>query len=185
MIVAFTGFKRSGKDTCADFLVKNYGFVQYSFADTMRSFIKDTFLWDDDWLENHKEEIDPRWGITYREVMTILGTEWMQLDLCERYPLFKETTGRNVWAKRFTYKLQQDPTINYTISDLRFPHEEKVIRDLGGVIIRVMRKSTKVSAHSSEAHIDEISFDDIIDNDGSIEDLHCALKRSLSTLKII
>lgn len=35
-VIAISGYKRSGKDTIADYLVKNYGFSRVSFADPLK-----------------------------------------------------------------------------------------------------------------------------------------------------
>ena len=36
MIVGLSGYARSGKDTIADYLVENHGFIKLSFATPMR-----------------------------------------------------------------------------------------------------------------------------------------------------
>ena len=35
-IIGILGNKRVGKDTVADYLVKNYGFIKYNFADPIK-----------------------------------------------------------------------------------------------------------------------------------------------------
>lgn len=35
-IICLSGFKGSGKDLCADYLIKNYGYIRVSFADSLK-----------------------------------------------------------------------------------------------------------------------------------------------------
>ena len=74
---------------------------------------------------------------------------------------------------------------NWIITDVRFPNEAKIIKDKGGIVIRVNRplerlgnsklpklKHTSISQHPSETALDNYkNFDHIIENNGSIEDL--------------
>ncbi len=53
---AFTGLKRSGKDTCADYLVKNYGFQKYALASPMKEVAKIIFGWEDKDFQGDKKE---------------------------------------------------------------------------------------------------------------------------------
>lgn len=175
MIIAISGFKRSGKDTCADYIVSNYGYERYGLADPMREFIKDVFGWDDNWINNHKEDIDPYWGISYRQIAQVIGTEWFQIDICNRFPLFAQNIGRQVWIKRFERLYLENPK-DYIISDLRFPHEENIIRKLGGKIIKLEREGCVTTNHESELLIPSIKADYIIENNYSLDSLYDKLE---------
>lgn len=66
---------------------------------------------------------------------------------------------------------------NWIITDCRFPNEAEAVRDRGGVIIRINRPGvTAVNAHPSETALDDYDFDDVIVNDGSIQDLYEKVK---------
>ena len=87
MIVGVSGLKRSGKDTVAELLVKEYGFERYSFADPIKEAMSIVFDWDDRYLYGElKEIIDPRWGISPRQVFQHFGTEYAQHILPEVFP---------------------------------------------------------------------------------------------------
>jgi hypothetical protein len=43
MIIGISGLAGSGKDTCADFLVRNHDFVKVSFADPMKRICRDVY----------------------------------------------------------------------------------------------------------------------------------------------
>ena len=61
---------------------------------------------------------------------------------------------------------------NWIITDCRFPNEAKAIKDRGGIIIRVNRPGiTAVNAHPSETSLDDWDFDEVINNNGSKEQL--------------
>jgi hypothetical protein len=64
---------------------------------------------------------------------------------------------------------------NWIITDVRFPNEAQAIVDRGGIMIRINRtdKSRINADHPSETALDNWDgFNYIIDNNGTIEDLH-------------
>lgn len=64
---------------------------------------------------------------------------------------------------------------NWIITDVRFPNEVQAIVDRGGIIIRINRtdKSRINADHPSETALDNWDgFNYVIDNNGTIEDLH-------------
>ena len=184
MIVGITGKKRSGKDTVAQFLVSEYGYYQYSMAGPLKKALKTLFLWDDWHIEVDKETVDPRWGISPRQAMQHIGTEWAQYALGDAFPRFKETSGTKLWANRFREVYQGEFAVknirDVVISDVRFPHEEEVIRDLGGKILRIHREAESSDAHASETNVDKIQADASITNDGSFEDLYELVKFAMT-----
>lgn len=173
MIIGIMGKKRSGKDTLAQMLVEDWDFKQFSFAEPMREFARDVFGWDDDWIENHKEDIDPYWGISYRQFMQHLGSDYFQYILGNTFPKFREVTGRGVWVKRFVKHAEKHPSTNFVISDVRFIHEAEEIMKAGGYLFRVVRDSAVVNQdmHMSEIEADSIEADYIIQNNRSLPEL--------------
>lgn len=66
---------------------------------------------------------------------------------------------------------------NWIITDCRFPNEAQAVRDRNGLIFRIERPGvTAVNAHPSETALDGYNFDDVIVNDGSIQDLYEKVK---------
>jgi hypothetical protein len=174
MIIALVGKKRAGKDTVANYLQQRLNFVRYGFADPIRNMCKDIFLWNDDWIENHKEEIDYRWGISYRQVAQKIGTELFQYRLREELPEFDQVVNNKLWVKRFIELYRMNPEKKYVISDCRFEHEEIELRNLGAIFIRILRKDTDTvqDNHPSETYIDSIKYDYILNNDADKEYLY-------------
>lgn len=153
MIIGLCGLKRSGKDTTADYLVENYGFLKYSLADPMKKAIKEIFLFNDEQLWGDKKEvIDRRYGVTPRQILQVFGTELMQYDIHEHLPDLK-IQKRKMWVERFrkwytsflsyfaqTYEMTgEDLAPPIVISDVRFPHEVEVLEEMGAKIVRVVR----------------------------------------------
>ncbi len=163
MIILISGYKRSGKDTIADYLVQKYGFTRYGFADPIKETVKYLFDWNDDWINNNKETIDERWGISYRQAAQWLGTEAFQYSICEKYPLFKETIGRSFWVKKFE-NLYNNKENNYVLSDYRFPHEYELLKHLNPICIKVERDGCEFDGHESESYIETLHYNHIIEN---------------------
>lgn len=73
---------------------------------------------------------------------------------------------------------------NWIITDVRFPNEANAIRDRGGVVIRVNRPTIVIDQHPSEISLDDYKkFDYIIENTGSLDDLHRNVKEMYHNLE--
>jgi len=68
MIIGIAGNAGSGKDTVADHLVKNHGFVKVSLADPLKRIVRDVFAFTDEQLwgaSEKRNEPDRRYPRTY------------------------------------------------------------------------------------------------------------------------
>ena len=161
MIILLCGKKRVGKDTVADYLVKNYGFIKYSFADPMKKACKEIFMLDDAQLwGDDKEIIEPRLGITSRKLLQVFGTELFQFDIYNHIPeLFDKIPIRTLWVQRFKWWYEKNKDKDIVISDGRFVHELEAIEEMNGFSIAVRRKQAEdlnESEHASEKEIEKI-----------------------------
>jgi hypothetical protein len=167
MIIGITGNMRSGKDTMADVLNKGFGFSHCSFAGKMKECLQIIFGWSPEYIEDHKDHVDPKWGVSPRQVLQIMGTEFGQFMLMEKFPEFKKTTGRKLWSNALLNSMS--PAYDYAISDVRFLHEVEAIRDVGGIIVKIVRPNYPVNtSHASEQDIPKIKEDYKIVNDGTL-----------------
>jgi len=191
MIIGIVGKKGSGKDTLANYLWSYYGHKKYAFADPLKHGLVHIFgftydqLWGDE-----KEDIDERWGVSPREILQIFGTEIFQYAVPKSMPNLK-SGNREFWVKRFEIwldneknvirafnQLSNDSNVDHllkvVISDIRFNHESNKIKELGGMVIKIERNiiDNEYSDHSSETELDDITYDHIITNNGTIEELH-------------
>jgi hypothetical protein len=183
VIIALTGFKRTGKNTVTTYLKSNYNFVEYAFANPIKEISHSIFNWKPEDDEALKEVIDPIWGISRREFWQWFGTEAMQYHLPDAFPSYKEKIGRTVWSARFEQKYLEDPTINYAVSDFRFPHEEKLLKKLGACTVKVVNRNIKnMDMHESEMYIDSLKCDFVLINESTIGDLHIQIDKLMQTI---
>ena len=185
MIIGICGFKSSGKDTIAEYLIKEYGFKKVSFASTLKDIISIMFGWSRDKLEGitkedreWREKIDPWWSKTLkipllspRYVMQYFGTD-----------LFRNHFHEDIWVKIVENKLhkylEEDISCNVVITDCRFNNEINMILQLGGKIIQVHRNSSREvkCIHSSEIEWIRCHKDYDIENVGTIKELEEKVK---------
>ena len=175
MIIGIIGNKRSGKDTIADILVREYGFSKYAFADPIKEICETIFFWDYERMTGPlKETIDPQWGISPRQAMQRIGTELFQIQLGKFLPLFDEVNGRLIWARRFKYWYENiNDNQNVVVSDVRFKHEVSLLNKLDSTLIKVNRPSiqTITDSHSSESAVNELPYNYLLENNKGLGDL--------------
>ena len=177
-IIAICGAKRSGKDTCASILEKEYGYTHIKIAKKLKDVCKVLFNFSDEQLENDLKEIeDKKWNTSPRKVMQFLGTEIMQYEIQSILP----NIGRKFWINSLLSSISSQD--KYVISDLRFLHEFEEIKKLGGLIIRMENDNLIQSdTHISELEYLKIPFDIIIKNNHrNIEDLRNSINQILQS----
>ena len=155
MIIGLVGNKNVGKDTFADYLVENKGFIKYAFADPLKKGLKELFgLTDEQIYGDKKEEIDPEWETTPREILQFMGTDVMQFKLQELLPNLKRT----FFIKRFNQFMKQNAGKNVVISDARFQHEINAVLEHQGIIVKINRNDSSKTflTHISESGIDSL-----------------------------
>jgi len=206
MIIGVCGFIGAGKDTVADYLTNFHGFRRESFANSLKDAVAQVFGWDRTMLEGRtkqarewREQVDPWWAerlnmpnLTPRWVLQYWGTE-----VCRR--AFHD----DIWIASLENKLRTSKD-DIVISDCRFPNEIKSIKDAGGIVVRVVRgpepewyedavnanrgengnyswatsrgRLEKLGIHASETAWVGTTFDDVLDNNGSIDDLFARVR---------
>lgn len=174
-LIGVMGKKGSGKDTVADYLVKNYSFSKTAFAEPVKHISKIMFNFTDEQLYgNEKEKIDPIWGISPRDAFQKIGTDFGQYDLQKYFPALGKKIGKNIWTERIRVKYEKDKE-KTVICDVRFIHEVNMILETGGIIIKINRDDIKEDLHISENEMMKIEnnkITHIIDNNGSLQDLY-------------
>jgi len=162
-VVAFTGRKRSGKDTASRAFVSQ-GYTQLSFAGPIKQMlaslldcqgVSDATIHR--MIEGDLKEIPTPYlsGRSPRYAMQTLGTEW----------------GRNLMASDFWCDILVNTAAecdSVVISDLRFQNElEAVQHRLDGSVYRIIRPGLEISDddHPSETEMDNLEVDGEIIND--------------------
>ena len=166
-LIGIYGKKGSGKDTVGEMLKASLDWQQIAVADPIKEAAKVIFLLSDEQVYGDiavKETPDDRWGMTPRHILQKLGTE----------------VGRqiepNVWTANLRFRIEQGgfPTNGFVVTDIRLLDEADLIREMGGIVIRVDRPnagSGRFEEHRTEVEQDEIRPDYVILNDGSLEAL--------------
>jgi hypothetical protein len=115
-------------------------------------------------LRDKKEEKIAELGVSPRQMMQTLGTEWGRS--CIHPDLWVM-----VAAGAVEKKLKRGR--NVVIDDVRFPNEAEMIRNLGGELWLVNRPGVVYEGdHASEGALHSIVPDAVIDNSGSLYQLH-------------
>jgi hypothetical protein len=139
-VIGFVGFKGSGKDTTAIPYIEQ-GYQKTSFAGVLKDVCSAIFGWDREMLEGttaesrlKREETDLWWasklnrpGFSPRRAFQLMGTD-----------VIRKNFDDSIWIHAVERQMSQNGG-DWVITDCRFPNELKVIKDLGGTIIRVKR----------------------------------------------
>jgi hypothetical protein len=207
-IIALTGKARSGKDTAA-LVIREY-LDQYhdnteeftdcyvlgleAFAAPIKSMVAmllDYFglgsVMRQDILAPYidgdkKEEVIPEIGASPRKLMQTLGTDW----------------GRNCIDKSLWLNSMRARIKGYTdvanfgyrgaivvVTDCRFDNEAELIKELGGLVVRVVRDETPEvgeDSHPSEAGVSDELVGLTVHNNGTVEEFRAALIKALGDL---
>lgn len=156
-LLGLSGYAQVGKDTVADILVAEHGWKRVALADPLK-LLAQAIDWDGQ-KDDYGRRLLQNLGVGVREHLH--SDLWVHLaenaiDSSER------------------------PVV---ITDVRFLNEVQMIRRRGGKIIRVERPGVgPVNDHVSE-QLDSSNSDLIIDNDGTIDDLHKVVIRFLEQLE--
>ena len=100
MIIGLCGLIGSGKNTAAEYLMKEYGFISVSFAETLKDAAACIFGWDRDMLEGSTKEAREA-----REVKDEWWSERLGFDVSPRYMLqfmgtevMRDNLHPEIWA---------------------------------------------------------------------------------------
>lgn len=169
MILGLSGWARVGKDTVADVLVNDYGFVKLSFATPMREAL---------YRLNPKIDVADMQGVQLATAVDGLGWENLKADSPDIRPLMQRLgteVGRNMFGENFWVDLAMKEAEKYedvVFADCRFQNEADAIRNAGGSIWRIERPGFEAANdHISEHDLDEYSFNAVLSNDRAMEDL--------------
>jgi len=188
-IIGVVGFIGSGKGTVGDYLSSTHGYQLASFAHNLKDATSCIFGWPRHLLEGNtpesrhwREQPDPYWsskmgrGITPRWVLQYMGTDVMRNHFID-----------DIWIWSLEKKLVNDghPTV---ITDVRFPNEIKLIKEIGGKLLWVRRHpepawaemaindpekmSLRSDVHPSEYAWLGVADYQVIWNDSNLDDLY-------------
>jgi hypothetical protein len=184
MIVGLAGFKGSGKDTVAAYLVKQHGFERKAFADPMKQSIAAMFNIPFTDIDKYKNDSEIMVSI---EACTNDGDTWRYSsqtfrELLQRYgtEAHRDVFGKDFWLE---YTLPSNGYYagrNIVVTDVRFSNEAKRVKDFGGSIWFINRITNRSSfdPHSSETL--DFGTDVTVPNSSTIEDLYARIEEALN-----
>lgn len=207
-IISVSGLISSGKDTVANYLVNHHGFKRISFASSLKDAVSVVFGWDREMLEGvtkssreWREQRDEWWSqrlgmnITPRWVLQHWGTDVLRAHFHD-----------DIWIASVEYRLMNTRD-DVVITDARFKNEIEAIRNLGGTAVRVVRGAepqwiqhavnynageTTIGWSIGKRHLDQLgihaseyshvglTYDAVLDNNGTIDELNNQIAQLLN-----
>lgn len=199
-IIGVIGLARSGKDTTADWLVRERGFCKVALADPIKRYCMDAFGFTEYQLWGGGRDVpDLRWErpggecLTPRHALQQLGTEWgrsMHPSVWVRKAI---STAERILVCGDGYSQERglnplgwvdDEPVGVVIPDVRFLNEAAAIRAAGGRLVRVTRPGYKGLDGAAADHMSEreassmllLSDDRELTNAGSLEAFYAKLQ---------
>ncbi|MFC0245850.1 deoxynucleotide monophosphate kinase [Falsochrobactrum ovis] len=168
-VVGLSGVAGSGKSTAAAHLQRQ-GYTLVKFAGPLKDMMRAIGL-SESQIEGADKENSTQLlqGKTPRYAMQTLGTEWGRNIIGEGFWTF-------LWEHRALQLL--DAGHKVVVDDCRFANEAKMVRSLGGIVVRIQGRGGIASSHESE----KVAFepDAILMNNGSVASFHDRLDSLLS-----
>lgn len=173
VLIGLVGKKQVGKDTVARWLVDQHQFSQYAFATPIKAACKILFLLSDEQLHasHHKEVVVPSWGLSPRQMFQLLGTDMIRKHYRDDF-----------WIHHFRLWYETHSMGDVVVSDVRFQNEADTIKDLGGILIKIERRTRHIDHHASEQQI-ITGCDYVIENNGPVADLFESVERIIESAK--
>jgi len=170
MLILLVGNIGCGKTTAANILVNKFNFVEYTFASPLKEFALSIGFNKQDvyGTQEEKNMINQNFGISGRQFMQRFGTDIIR----ENSKHLFDGHVDNVWVRAMEMRIKKSENKDIVVSDGRFLDEAKLIKDLGGIIVRLRRNNSSfASNHVSEMELNNIIADVEYCNDGSMEDM--------------
>ncbi len=187
-LIAFCGAKGSGKSECAKALelietdrhdgsfmyadpIPGYRFHRISFADPLREMLEALGIPRRNLSEPDLKEVPLHkfGGKSARQLMQSLGTEWG-----------RDLVDSNLWIDLGRERIKSAMRSNFSvvIDDLRFDNEAVIIRELGGMVVQIIRPDVaQTSPHRSEAGILPHLIDTTRVNGSDLQALQRSIRR--------
>lgn len=171
-LVGICGKAGSGKSAVSQYLVKEYGYEEVSFAATLKRMLAAAGMsepTDRALKEANVEGFDFAW----RKAAQTLGDEWG-----------RQCLDPDIWVKLTMRSLKHDG--KYVLSDVRYTNESFAIIQSGGAMVHLHGRQVdlgELSNHPSEKPLIASAHAHHIWNDKSIEHLYAAVRGIADSLQ--
>jgi dephospho-CoA kinase len=184
--IALTGRMRSGKDSVADYLARQYGFARFAFGDGIRKVCHELFP------DQFRDGLN---GASRKPRALLQGVGQAMRAFDPDVWINRTLNEVNDWLRVNTIVETVKP--NVVICDLRQPNEYARLRTEGFVIIRVNASDeTRIQrmidagdtfddgtlTHETEQHVDSFAVDYEIDNNGSLAELYAQVDEIMADI---
>jgi len=173
MIIGLSGKIGSGKSTVSNVFQQN-GFILDSFAKSVKDVSHIVFGFDRDKLDGITQD-DRNWRETPdQKYSDLLGKNFSPRDslILIGTSFGRDILNNDIWIHTLFNRYEKYADRNILITDVRFPNEYKEIKKRGGIVIRINRdNNTYFSTHESECSLDDYSFDHVIQNNSTVDEL--------------
>ena len=173
-LFVFCGYRGSGKDTLARYLIQNYNFTRFAFADPVKDYTSKMLGIDRDafYNVNRKDKLLPGYNRTPRDLCIFVGQT------------IKGAVSDSFWADKVAEQIQElwrfDPNRNIVVTDCRFPVEKHAMERLGGSLFWIHRHAKPPSLDITETSINLQDCKFFINNSG---ELNVAIERLKNVVK--
>lgn len=159
-LIAFTGKKRSGKSTASTYVQSKHQCERVNFKDALVHELMHNFPELIEAIAEAQEEAtEELWTIKrlfdekpplMRTLMQNYGTNVRRHDYGEYWV---DRWKESVWPLKLTFK-------DIVVDDVRFLNEAQAVRELGGIVVRIVRRGQEsLDTHVSEQEMDDIEPD--------------------------
>jgi hypothetical protein len=141
-LVAFVGFKSSGKNTAALPLIEHHAFLPISFADALKDALAAIFSWPREMLEGitldsrkWRETVDPWWSV--RLGIPDFSPRWAMMNFGT--DIMRKHFHSEIWVLNVERRIELAGNRPVVLTDARFPNEIALARKYSGKVIRIQR----------------------------------------------
>lgn len=150
MLYAFGHRYGVGKDTACEYLIRQHGGIQLSFAMPLYDILH--YAQKTCHFPQQKDRKFLQWN----------GTDWAR------------NIQQDVWVKCLLPKITDTSQNNYFISDVRYPNEFDALKQLGFTLVKINRNAVIETnqIHASETALANHNWDLVLDNNGTLEEFY-------------
>lgn len=172
LIMALIGEPASGKIAIAKHLVDRGGFKRVRMMEPVHRMLNAGFGLKDEDFEGDSKSAPRRelGGMSPQAIKTALGYEWG-----------RRTVHSDLWANQFPRIVEETGGPRIVCDDPRFGNELQLVRDAGGIIVKV----TRPSLTERTRELRELSYDYELMNDKGLEDLFVAADALVGRLEAL
>ena len=179
-LIALCGAAGAGKDTVADMRPAR----KLAFADALYREVAEA--WG---VEQHvlrcretKELESPILSVAHCKDLGFRTNCWRDFHNRPRSPRqilqwwgdYRRAQDPDYFVNSLLWAIQNDGKTDHVITDVRFPNEAALVRQLGGQLWQIRRPGYEAggTGHASDTAGDEFAPDVVLENFGSLDDLH-------------